>query len=207
MRIERATSTYNQRRYGRPWIARVTFDDNGQATFAWGNWVGDSANGSAGTLLLDVEPGDIVATGQRDNRQPRNSSPSWYQVGADGELVVVSTKAQAYQLYRDEQARRLAAAEQPAPEPEPEPEALPVDASADPAPEPALRHVVADGTSGRQLLYSGTEAECRAYVIGMVAAYSGLGCTYDADEDGGEWQIHVPESPRLPAEPVLLTIE
>lgn len=110
MRIELPTCSYNQRRYSRPWIARVTFDNNGKATFTWGNWIGDGANGSAGTLLLDVQPGDIVAVGQKDYRKPQNSSPSWYQVGADGDLLDINTKAQAYRLYREEQARRQAAA-------------------------------------------------------------------------------------------------
>ena len=39
MKIEINTSSYNERRYGRPWIARVTFPA-AKGEFAFGEWVG-----------------------------------------------------------------------------------------------------------------------------------------------------------------------
>ncbi len=96
-KIQIKTGSYNQRRYGKPWIAMVDFSKNPKGDFQWGDWVGDARNGEEGLLLLDVEEGDIVARGQKDFRKPRNSAPDYYQV-RDGKLVGLSGKAEAYQL-------------------------------------------------------------------------------------------------------------
>ena len=89
MRISIETDQYNERRYGKPWIARVFFDKTSKAIFSFGNWVG--AVGYDGILEIDVEEGDIVARGQKDFRKPRNSAPSYYIVDK-GELVSTSKK-------------------------------------------------------------------------------------------------------------------
>jgi len=91
------TESYNQRRYGKPWIARVTFDAAGKAEFSWGEWIGDRRTGSEGLLVISASEGDIIARGQKDFRQPKNSSPSYYQV-RNGELVKLASKAEAYEL-------------------------------------------------------------------------------------------------------------
>lgn len=80
MEIKVNTSSYNERRYGKPWIARVDFSTNRQGDFIWGEWVGDHRNGSEGTLFVTADEGDIVARGQKDFRNPRNSAPDFYQV-------------------------------------------------------------------------------------------------------------------------------
>jgi len=95
MKLEIATQSYNQRRFSKPWIARVTFDASGKAEFQWGEWVGDHRNGSDGLLIIEAGEGDIIARGQKDFRQPRNSAPDYYQV-RDGQLVALSGKAEAY---------------------------------------------------------------------------------------------------------------
>jgi hypothetical protein len=82
MKLEIETVCYNERRMGKPWIAKVDFDGNTNGNFHWGDWVGKI--GSAGLLMLDVEVGDVVAMGQMDNRKPRNSAPDWYIVVAEG---------------------------------------------------------------------------------------------------------------------------
>lgn len=97
MKIEISTSSYNERRYGRPWIARVTFP-TAKGEFAFGEWVGQP--GDPGLLVVDAEPGDIVARGQKDLRKPRNSAPDYYVVGETGELSGID-KADAYRLYQD----------------------------------------------------------------------------------------------------------
>ena len=94
MKIQIETDIYNERRYGKPWIAKVDFSDNAKGNFAWGNWVGDP--GSTGLLIVDADPGDIVARGQKDNRGRReNSAPRWAIVNEAGELVSC-TRVEAY---------------------------------------------------------------------------------------------------------------
>lgn len=96
-RIEISTNPYNQRRCGKPWIARVDFSIDPRGEFKWGTWIGDALNGSEGLLIIDAAEGDIIASGQKDHRQPRNSAPDYYQV-VDGQLVPVATRAAAYKL-------------------------------------------------------------------------------------------------------------
>jgi hypothetical protein len=90
------TSSYNQRRYGKPWIAVVDFSKNAQGEFKFGEWVGDWRNGSKGVLIITASTGDIVARGQKDNRNNRNSAPEFYKVAGDGTLERFDSKADAY---------------------------------------------------------------------------------------------------------------
>ena len=99
MKIKIETSSYNQRRMGRPWIARVNFAQSTKGEFEWGDWTGDHSNGGEGVLAIDANPGDIIATGQKDNRQPRNSAPDFFVVTADGGLDEVGDKGAAYKHY------------------------------------------------------------------------------------------------------------
>ncbi|HOD52882.1 MAG TPA: hypothetical protein PKJ08_00005 [Candidatus Cloacimonadota bacterium] len=91
------TGAYNQRRCGKPWIATVDFATNPRGEYRWGTWVGDHRNGSAGILIVEADEGDIVAKGQNDWRQPKNSVPTYYQV-RNGELVELADRAEAYKL-------------------------------------------------------------------------------------------------------------
>ena len=95
MNIQIETEIYNERRYGKPWIAKVDFSDNAKGDFNWGNWVGDP--GYSGLLIVDADPGDIVARGQKDNSGKRNnnSAPRWAIVNEAGELVSC-TRVEAY---------------------------------------------------------------------------------------------------------------
>lgn len=100
MRIEIETSPYNERRYGKPWIATVDFKGTPNGVFSFGVWVGYA--GSTGLLVLDVEHGQIVARGQKDNRKTRNSAPGWFTVNQEGKLVELEDKVSAYKIYRGE---------------------------------------------------------------------------------------------------------
>lgn len=86
MRITIATSGYNDRRYGRPWIASVTFDGS-KPVFEFGGFCGDS---SEGELTLDLEVGKVFARGQKDNRNPRSSAPDFFILRGDNEFEAVS---------------------------------------------------------------------------------------------------------------------
>lgn len=97
MKISIDTDAYNDRRYGRPWIARVDFSAGAKGDFAFGEWCGQA--GESGTLYLDAQAGDVIATGQKDGRNPRKSAPDFFVVGADGELDEIS-KADAFKHWQ-----------------------------------------------------------------------------------------------------------
>ena len=101
--INISTSSYNERRYGKPWIAKVSFATNPQGDFWWGTWIGDP--GDAGLLEITIEDGDIVARGQKDTRQPKNSKPDWYEV-INGELCALDGRADALKVFRANQAKK-----------------------------------------------------------------------------------------------------
>ena len=114
MLIQRETSSYNDRRYGKPWIARVDFSANHNGEFIWGAWIGDP--GDSGLLEIEAEVGDIIARGQKDFRKPKNSAPDWYQVVAEpeggkrtdlvGHFRNLSGRAEAFLAFNAEKTRR-----------------------------------------------------------------------------------------------------
>ncbi len=63
------TSSYNQSRYGKPWIARLQFTRPGKPDYMFGDWLGSP--GCAGELSVEVAPGDVIAHGQKDLRKGR----------------------------------------------------------------------------------------------------------------------------------------
>jgi hypothetical protein len=84
MEITKETGSYNERRYGKPWIAVIDYTNNRKGDFRFGDWQGRP--GSEGELYITCEIGDIIATGQKDFRKPRNSAPTYYQVDSNGQL-------------------------------------------------------------------------------------------------------------------------
>lgn len=100
MEITRETNPYNERRYGKPWIALVDFSSSAKGDFAFGEWVGDGRNGGEGTLIINAEPGDIIAIGQKDYRKARNSAPNFYTVTVSGEFEEIGDKGAAYKHYK-----------------------------------------------------------------------------------------------------------
>ena len=98
MNITIETKCYNHRRMGKPWIAKVDFSTP-KGNFSWGDWTGDQYNGGEGVLSVNANLGDIIAQGQKDNRQPRNSAPDFFVVLADGALDTLGDKGAAYKYY------------------------------------------------------------------------------------------------------------
>ena len=79
MRVTQTFPSYNQRRYGRPWIAKVVDWPIGKnAVLEFGGLVGLTAE-------IDAKPGQIVRWGQRDNRG-NNTTTEWGIVAADGAI-------------------------------------------------------------------------------------------------------------------------
>lgn len=98
MEIMVNTSSYNQRRMGKPWIAKVDFS-TAKGDFVFGDWTGDQYNGGAGVLSINAMPGEIIATGQKDNRQQKNSAPDFFVVTDAGALNSLGDKGDAYKFY------------------------------------------------------------------------------------------------------------
>jgi len=102
------TSSFNARRYGKPWIATVKFGADGKSDYQWGTWVGtvDGSDGSAGELVINAREGDIVADGMRDYRKGA-SNITYYQV-RNGQLVELKGgKAEAFRIWKEKtQAER-----------------------------------------------------------------------------------------------------
>ena len=99
MEISIETSSYNERRYGKPWIAKVDFDSNKQGDFQFGDWVGSP--GGAGVLELDADIGDIVARGQKDHRNSKNSAAEYYVVVDAKNLQYLGDKGAAYKFFKE----------------------------------------------------------------------------------------------------------
>lgn len=99
MKIEIETNSYNDRRYGKPYIATIDFDVDPKGAAKFGIWIG--SEGYAGILQLECQPGDVLMRGQKDNRNPRYSAPDYGFVNVDGSVTWGLTKAAAYKLWDD----------------------------------------------------------------------------------------------------------
>lgn len=102
MKVEINTSSYNEKRYGKPYISCVDFSDP-KGIPTWGDWVGQA--GDAGLLTIDAYPGDIIMRGQKDNRNPKYSAPSYGQVNESGGIDWLDTKAEAYKAWQAAQGK------------------------------------------------------------------------------------------------------
>ena len=86
MKITRAFPDFNSRRFSRPWGAIVTFPDGIKPSYAFtGHWDGQA-------VIIEAEPGAVVAFGQRDYRGNRTTK-TLFVVGAGGELTEVTEAA------------------------------------------------------------------------------------------------------------------
>ncbi len=75
--------SYNQRRYSKPWIGKITKWDIGQnPNIEWGGYVGDD---NGGMTEISAFEGDIIRYGQKDHRG-NNTCNCWAIVDADGDI-------------------------------------------------------------------------------------------------------------------------
>ena len=77
------TEAYNERRYGRPWMAVITTSTTKDFSFL--EWEG--RNGCAGDYTFDAEPGTLLAFGQKDIRKGRGGVSGYRICMPDGKLV------------------------------------------------------------------------------------------------------------------------
>lgn len=101
MRVTIETSSYNDRRYGKPWIGKLVEWDGEAPDLEWGYFHGRP--GEAGKLEITAEPGDVIRHGQRDGRRPDKSDNEWAIVQADGSLATTTpSEAREHWLTRDD---------------------------------------------------------------------------------------------------------
>ncbi len=104
MRIAVKYGAYNARRYGRPWIGKITnWPVGGKPEMEWGRYIGTDDGGEA---EIEAQPGDIIRTGQKDNRG-NNTIAEWAVAKEDGNIEYIDAT----------EARRLWDARQAAPAP------------------------------------------------------------------------------------------
>lgn len=99
MRVAVEFDGYNDRRYSRPWIARVTsWPVGGKPELTFGGYAGDERGGEAEIM---AKPGDIVRYGQKDLRKSNGSMSKWAVVADNGNLTIIS-QAEARKLFAGE---------------------------------------------------------------------------------------------------------
>ncbi len=84
MTVEIRTQPYDAARYGRPYVAIVSYRYSalGDAE-RWGTWVGE--HGDAGVLRIEAQPGDVLMTGRTDS-VGQDRRRRWYIVEGDQSL-------------------------------------------------------------------------------------------------------------------------
>ena len=97
-RVTVAFPSYNEKRYGSPWIARVAaWPVGSRPDLVFGNYLGDHRNGGAGEAEILAKPGDIVRWGQKDNRG--NNTEAYWGVVNDDATITRLTEAEARKAY------------------------------------------------------------------------------------------------------------
>jgi len=82
---------YNARRYSKPWGAIITFDGVKPKYNFSGQFLGKHIGGDgSGSVAIKCSPGDIVAFGQKDNRNPKYTENDFYIVKEDGSILAIS---------------------------------------------------------------------------------------------------------------------
>jgi hypothetical protein len=90
MRYTETTPSYNDRRYGRPWMAVV--GTSLSKDFEFLQW--DGQPGCAGAFTFDAVPGTLLAYGQRDTRKGRGGVDGYQLAMPDGSLPTVAYAAE-----------------------------------------------------------------------------------------------------------------
>ncbi len=85
-------SSYNGRRYGRPWAAKITaFTGSATLEFCKYPYNGDD---NGGELVIDAEPGDVIKLGQKDYRSNKSYN-DFYFCSEDGKLQHIESPVDA----------------------------------------------------------------------------------------------------------------
>lgn len=94
--ITRKFSSYNSRRYGKPWGAIVRYQGSRPIyDFVDHAYIGTDAGGE---VFIEAKIGDIVAIGQRDNRG--SSSVQEWRIILDDGSSILTTAVDAFHHWR-----------------------------------------------------------------------------------------------------------
>lgn len=89
MKYTDTTGAYNDRRYGKPWMAIVV--DSLTRGFDFIDWQGTA--GSCGRFNFSAEPGTMVAYGQKDIRKGKGGVDGYQVCMPDGSMPIVPIPA------------------------------------------------------------------------------------------------------------------
>lgn len=94
--VSKPWGSYNGRRYGTPWAARITaFTGRPVLDFIKGAYNG---NDSGGELVITGTVGEIIKIGQKDYRGNKTDN-DFYRITETGELELVESPVEARQLW------------------------------------------------------------------------------------------------------------
>lgn len=95
MRVFVSYGSYNERRYSKPWIGKITsWPIGGKPEIKWGSFIGDDHGGEVEIMAL---PGEIVRWGQKDNRG-NGTEACWGVVTIEGRIEEIDA-AKARKLW------------------------------------------------------------------------------------------------------------
>lgn len=104
MRFAKKFTAYNDRRYGKPWIAKVAAWGVGQRPeLVWGRYLGDSLGGEC---EIECEAGDLIRYGQKDNRG--GSTIAKYAIVMDAVVAIEISEPNAARYFHGDRASMMA---------------------------------------------------------------------------------------------------
>jgi hypothetical protein len=108
MRVAIEFIAYNERRYSKPWIAKVVDWPTGkQPTLEFGVYIGSD---SGGEVEIDADENDVIRYGQKDYRRS-SSINSWARVDPYGNFIDI-TASEARKLYHKNAVKKEFSASQ-----------------------------------------------------------------------------------------------
>lgn len=105
MTYTRVTDSYNEKRYGAPWLGLVT--DHLREGFTFVDWQGDKWKGTKGEFVFDAQPGTVYAYGQKDHRKGRGGVDGYLLAMPNGQLANVPDHLHVVMFVRATPAKRI----------------------------------------------------------------------------------------------------
>lgn len=105
MQYRRVTDSYNEKRYGAPWLGVVT--DHLREGFTFIDWQGDKWKGTKGEFVFDAQPGTVYAYGQKDHRKGRGGVDGYLLAMPNGQLANVPDHLHVVMFVRATPAKRI----------------------------------------------------------------------------------------------------
>lgn len=91
------TDEYNEKRYGKPWLATISSWAGSNPELQFVPWRGDE--GCEGFFEVELRPGQVLKRGQKDHRNPNGTANDFFVITDAYKLVRVG-KADAHDAYQ-----------------------------------------------------------------------------------------------------------